>query len=38
MKKQEYKRNADNVGRYILKVLQMLGGECIKAVNKGRDC
>lgn len=26
MKKQEYKRNADNVGRYILKVLQMLGG------------
>ena len=26
MKKQEYKRNADNVGKYILKVLQTLGG------------
>lgn len=26
MKKKEYKRNAENVGRYILKVLQTLGG------------
>lgn len=26
LKKQEYKRNADNVGKYILKVLQTLGG------------
>ncbi len=34
MKKQEYKRNADNVGKYILKVLQTLGGSASRQFIK----
>lgn len=34
MKKQEYKRNADNVGKYILKVLQTLGGSASRQLIK----